>query len=141
MTLAGRNRLVIGAVVVAEAAGTGDSEPIIGSVMLLIKVGWRADRSDGSEKDARTVCRDRTDSAGSVYSDVCFQQPIRWAHVPPSAGEEAFSRDSCTIHRRIREETGFEAKLAGNAAVRTRHAKMTRCEGAGGVRCYGRMAS
>lgn len=39
MTLAGRNRLVIGAVVVAEAAGTGDSEPITGSVMLLIKVG------------------------------------------------------------------------------------------------------
>lgn len=111
MTLAGRNRLVIGAVVVAEAAGTGDSEPITGSVMLLIKVGWRADRSDGSEKDARTVCRDRTDSAGSVYSDVCFQQPIRWAHVPPSAGEEAFWRDSCAIHRRIREETGFEAKI------------------------------
>ncbi|CAD71490.1 hypothetical protein RB287 [Rhodopirellula baltica SH 1] len=31
-------------------------------------------------------------------------------------------------------------KLAENAAVRTLHAKMARCEGDGGVRCYGRMA-
>lgn len=41
ITLAARNRLVIGALVDAEAAAeAADSEPITGSVMLSIKVGW-----------------------------------------------------------------------------------------------------